>query len=245
MTTLPTRKQEDWRYADLKALATLWPLPAPEQAIVPAGSSFERLIVIDGAQPQVQQLDLSLGRGARASVRLVNLAQSYGRLTLNVTLHDHADFELRAVQIGSGDESLEIVSKVHHVEPRATSRQIVRSVLAQRAAGSFMGRIEVAPLAQKTDAQQSSKALLLARTATANSKPELLIHADDVKCAHGATVGELDRNALFYLGARGLDPQAARALLIEAFIADALDGITDDALRAAVMTKLAGALHHA
>ena len=87
---------------------------------------------------------------------------------------------------------------------------------------------------QKTDAEQSIKALLLKRTATANAKPELEIYADDVKCAHGATVGELSRDALFYLQSRGVAPEEARALLTEAFIADALGTIGQEAVRDAL-----------
>jgi len=85
--------------------------------------------------------------------------------------------------------------------------------------------------AQRTDAQQSNQNILLARTATANAKPELVIFADDVKCAHGATVGELDADQLFYLRARGLDEASARQLLVEGFIADLFESIGNEALR--------------
>ena len=114
---------------------------------------------------------------------------------------------------------MEIVTTLRHVAPGATSRQTIRSVLGDKATGSFLGRIEVAREGQQTDAEQSVKAMLLDRGATANAKPELEIFADDVKCAHGATVGELDRNQLYYAAARGLDPVAARALLLEGFVA--------------------------
>jgi len=93
-------------------------------------------------------------------------------------------------------------------------------------------QIKVARGAQKTDAAQSFKAMLLDRTATANAKPELEIFADDVKCAHGASVGELDRTALFYMASRGLDPARARALMLEAFIAGLFDDMADEAERA-------------
>src|SRR4029450_1357597 len=93
------------------------------------------------------------------------------------------------------------------------SRQTLRSVLNGKAAGSYLGKVEVAHGAQQTDAEQSVKAMLLDRGATANCKPELEIFADDVKCAHGASVGELDAMQLFYAESRGLDPASARALL--------------------------------
>src|SRR3546814_16095637 len=103
------------------------------------------------------------------------------------------------------------------------SRQLWRSVADDRATCSVAARVEVARDAQKTDGEQSLKGLLLARTATVNAKPELEIFADDVKCAHGATVGELDKAALFYLASRGVPPEEANALLPRAFIPDATD----------------------
>ncbi len=144
--------------------------------------------------------------------------------------------------LGQGDQTLEIVTQVNHAHPHATSNQVVRSVLAGRATGSFLGKVAVARHAQKTDASQSVKAMLLDRTATANAKPELEIYADDVKCAHGATVGELDRQALFYMAARGLPPQVARKLMLQAFIADAFVSLDDDAAREAIETRALAAL---
>src|SRR3546814_15960542 len=114
------------------------------------------------------------------------------------------------------------------------SRQLWRSVADDRATCSVAARVEVARDAQKTDGEQSLKGLLLARTATVNAKPELEIFADDVKCAHGATVGELDKAALFYLASRGVPPEEAKALLPRAFIADAIDRTGAAAVRDAV-----------
>src|SRR3546814_5190174 len=110
-------------------------------------------------------------------------------------------------------------------------RSTIRSVLGQKATGSFLVAIKVARHAQKTDAEQSVKAMLLDRTATANAKPELEIFADDVKCAHGATVGELDKAALFYMASRGMEPGLARTLLLRSFIAGVFDDIMDDQVR--------------
>jgi Fe-S cluster assembly protein SufD len=122
---------------------------------------------------------------------------------------------------------------LRHSAPDGTSRQIWRSVADDKATCSVAARVEVARDAQKTDGEQSLKGLLLARSAVINAKPELEIFADDVKCAHGATVGELDRNALFYLGSRGVSPEEARGLLTRAFVADALDRIGEEAVKAA------------
>jgi Fe-S cluster assembly protein SufD len=130
-------------------------------------------------------------------------------------------------------QKLEAATAVRHTGPGGTSRQLWRSVADDRSACSVAARVEVDRDAQKTDAEQSLKGLLLDRGAQINAKPELEIFADDVKCAHGATVGELDRNALFYLESRGVAPEEARALLTRAFVADALDRIGEEAVRAA------------
>jgi Fe-S cluster assembly protein SufD len=122
---------------------------------------------------------------------------------------------------------------LHHAAPGGMSRQVWRSVADDMATCSVAARVEVARAAQKTDADQSLKGLLLDRGATINAKPELEIFADDVKCAHGATVGELDAQALFYLESRGVTPDGARGLLTRAFVAAALDRIGEDAVRAA------------
>lgn len=129
---------------------------------------------------------------------------------------------------------------VRHLVPHGTSRQLWRSVADDHAACSVAARVEVARDAQKSDGEQSLKGLLLARTATINAKPELEIFADDVKCAHGATVGELDRAALFYMASRGVSPDEARGLLTRAFVADALDRIGEEKVREAFYADAEG-----
>jgi len=122
---------------------------------------------------------------------------------------------------------------LRHEMPSGTSRQVWRSVADDRATCSVAARVEVARGAQKTDGEQSLKGLLLARSGTINAKPELEIFADDVKCAHGATVGELDRNALFYMRSRGVPEAEAKALLTRAFVADAIERIGEEEVREA------------
>jgi Fe-S cluster assembly protein SufD len=233
----PTRRDEAWRYADIAVATAAWPLPAPEHIIVPAGGAFSRAIVQDAGA--IHQLTLTLGKGATAALHILNIGGDYGRIELNVTLHEGADFTLGAAQIGGGSQTLEIITTVTHAEPNATSRQMVRSVLAGNATGTYLGKVAVARDAQKSDSVQSVKAMLLDRTATANAKPELEIYADDVKCAHGATVGELDKSALFYLAARGIAPPDAKKLLLQAFIAEVFAGAPgEEALTAAALAKL-------
>jgi Fe-S cluster assembly protein SufD len=123
---------------------------------------------------------------------------------------------------------------VRHAAPGGTSRQVWRSVADDRAICSVAARVEVARGAQKTDGEQSLKGLLLSRAATINAKPELEIFADDVKCAHGCAVGELDRDALFYMASRGIPEGEARSLLTRAFVADAVDRAGEETVREAM-----------
>lgn len=238
---LPTRKDEAWRYADLDALARVWPVAAPERIIVAAGQAETRYLIQSAADGAVaiHQLAITLEAGSRLDFHVLNAGGAYGRVSLDVTLKDGAHFELGGVILGTGEQVLEIVTTVTHAEPNATSHQVVRSVLGGHATGSYLGKVAVARDAQKTDASQSVKAMLLDRTATANAKPELEIYADDVKCAHGATVGELDKAALFYLASRGLPPAEAKQLLLQAFVAGVFEGAREEArLQALALEKL-------
>lgn len=241
---LPTAKQEAWRYSDLDAVASVWPLPAPEAIRVAAGERVTRVIVQDAAPGAVAIEDyvVDIAAGGTCAFFVLGSGGRLGRVAIDVTLHDGAHFELGGAIVGGKGQTLEIVTTVRHVEPNATSNQVVRSVLAGDATGSFLGKVAVARDAQKTDAGQSVKAMLLDRTATANAKPELEIFADDVKCAHGATVGELDRQALFYLQSRGLPPAEAKALMLQAFVAGAFSALEDQAARDEMEVKALAAL---
>lgn len=243
---LPTRREEAWRYADLDALESVWADIAGqrETIVVPAGETASRQIVLEASDPNVsvRTLDVDVGKGGRFELHCLAIDADYGRIAVDVRLEDGAHFELGGAILGGGERTLEIVTDVRHDQPNGTSNQVVRSVLADKATGSFLGRIGVARHAQKTDAAQSVKAMLLDRSATANAKPELEIFADDVLCAHGATVGELDKAALFYMASRGIPPKEARRLMLQAFIADAFVSMADDAAREAMETKALAAL---
>lgn len=125
-----------------------------------------------------------------------------------------------------GVQQADTVTQLQHAAPECVSAQNFRGVLDDRARGTFQGCITVEKPAQRTDAQQSIKALLLSPRAEQDAKPELEIFADDVKCAHGASTGTLDPDALFYLRARGIPKAQARALLIEAFVSEVLDNLS-------------------
>lgn len=215
----PSHKQEEWRYADLDALRPVWEQFAePVTLSVGAGEKFEEVWLAAGEDVQLRRVQLALGAGATARIFALNTAPVYGRIELEVSLESGADLELFGANIGSGVSTNEIVTNIRHLGEGGRSRQTIRSVLNGKAIGSYLGKVEVARGAQQTDAEQSVKAMLLDRGATANCKPELEIFADDVKCAHGATVGELDPMQLFYAESRGLDPVSARTLLLEGFV---------------------------
>jgi Fe-S cluster assembly protein SufD len=236
---LPNRRSEEWRYSDVEAAASVWPVPVPKSIAIAPGASETRALVQDADEGSVLIRDhvVTVGAGGSLVFHLLNCGGRLGRVTFDVTLHEGAHFELNGAIVGGGAQTLEIVTDVTHAEPGATSRQVVRSVLGGSATGSYLGTIRVARGAQRTDAEQSVKAMLLSRTATANAKPELEIFADDVKCAHGATVGELDAMGLFYMAARGLPPAVAKRLMLQAFLADAT-AAGGEALEAAALARL-------
>ena len=236
----PTRAQEEWRYADLDALKGVWSdLAEPRMLSVGPGEGFEEVWLPNGADVEVRRMQITLAPNAAAQIFVLNAAPEYGRIELDVSLADDAEFSLFGANIGGGSANLEIVTKVRHNGERGRSKQTVRSVLGGKAVGTYLGQVAVARGAQQTDSEQSVKAMLLDRGATANCKPELEIFADDVKCAHGASVGELDAEQMFYAMSRGLDPAGARALLLEGFVMGLWDEAPDgEALRDAARVAL-------
>ena len=139
--------------------------------------------------------------------------------------------ETNGVNLLNGRQHADSTLFLDHAVPNCASREIFRSVLDDRGHSVFQGRIIVRPHAQKTDAKMMTRALLLSDEAEADNKPELEIFADDVTCGHGATTGALDESLLFYLRARGLSEKEAQALLIQAFVGEAIESIASDALR--------------
>lgn len=148
--------------------------------------------------------------------------------------------DLLGVTLGSASQSADHVTLLDHAVAGATSRQLFKAVLDDASRSAFQGRVLVRPGADATDARQAHHSLLLSRGAEADSKPELEIHADDVACGHGATVGELDADQLFYMKARGIPESEARAMLIDAFIEEPVSAISSEALRAAIAAALSG-----
>ncbi|MBK7388831.1 MAG: Fe-S cluster assembly protein SufD [Bacteroidetes bacterium] len=164
-----------------------------------------------------------------------------GRLTrnnLHIKLNDtNCTSHLFGLYILDGDQITDNHTLVDHAMPNCYSNELYKGVIGGKASGVFNGKIFVRKDAQKTNAYQSNKNILLSDDATMNTKPQLEIFADDVKCTHGATTGQLDEEALFYLRARGIGEKSARTLLNIAFVADVLNNIKSDDLRATLQQK--------
>ena len=172
--------------------------------------------------------------GAKTKFNFFNITTgaAVSRLQGFITLAgEGSELSVNGVNLLKATEHGDMTLVVDHAVPNCTSREIFRAVVDDRAHSVFQGRIIVRPHAQKTDGKMMTRALLLSDEAEADNKPELEIFADDVSCGHGATAGALDETLLFYLRARGLPEKAAQALLIQAFVGEAIEGIADDDLR--------------
>ena len=200
---------------------------------IAAGARLEQVKVqAEGAATtHLAATGVALGEGASIAGFSLSTGGALARLETHVAMKgEGADCQLSAIYMGRGEQHQDITTYMDHAVANCTSNQIIRGVLDDSARGVYQGRVHVAPDAQKTDGQQMSRALLLSRKAEADAKPELEIYADDVVCAHGATVGELDATQLFYLTSRGIPYETARAMLIEAFLIDTIETIENETL---------------
>jgi Fe-S cluster assembly protein SufD len=139
---------------------------------------------------------------------------------------------LDGLYLASGGQHVDHHTSIDHRAPRCRSEELYKGVLDGRATAVFNGKVFVRHDAQKSDAQQANKNLLLSEEAVVNTKPQLEIFADDVKCSHGATIGRLDEDALFYLRSRGIDESAARTILVRGFVNQVIERIPVEGLRA-------------
>lgn len=184
---------------------------------------------------------VKMGKNATLDGFQLSIGGCLTRLEAHVLLAaESSDCRLSAIYLGRNNQHHDITTYMTHAKGHCKSNQVIRGVLDDSARGVFQGKVQVAQDAQKTDGQQMSRALLLSRKAEADAKPELEIYADDVICAHGATVGELDETQLFYLTSRGISRYDARAMLIAAFLDDAVDMIGNDDLAALLRARVAG-----
>ena len=177
------------------------------------------------------QLNARLGAGSTLKVYVINAGGKLVRQELHIDVAgEGSHFDLRGVNLLAGDSHTDVTLTLGHTVPNTTSKEIVRNVVLNRARGVFQGQIRVAQIAQKTDAQMACNTLLLSDDGEFSAKPELEIFADDVICAHGATVIDIDHNHLFYLMARGITEKSARALLVNGFVDELIDELENEEL---------------
>lgn len=172
----------------------------------------------------ISSSDVILKQSAKYNSYSLTNGGTLSRHTISVDMQEElAVCNLLGVYLGKDRQHIDHYIPVRHSAPNCTSRQAYRGILSGTAKGVFYGKVVVPQDAQKTDAHQSNHNLLLSDTAMAYSRPELEIHADDVKCSHGSATGALDKNAMFYLQSRGIDRTEAQALLVEGFVGELLE----------------------
>ncbi len=180
----------------------------------------------------VGTLDATLARGCQLTAHAVTLSGLLVRNNVHVLLDgEGAGCALNGLYLGDGKQHVDNSTEIEHAKPRATSSELYKGILNGASHGVFNGKIVVHKDAQKSNARQTNKNLLLSAQAAVNTKPQLEIYADDVKCSHGSTIGQLDSDALFYLRSRGLGFDEARSLLSFAFASDVVGRIKIDFLR--------------
>jgi len=174
----------------------------------------------------IATLQVHQDRDSRFASHSISFGGQLARNDINIVLDaEGARCTLNGLFMVGGRQHVDYHTRVDHAKANGSSEEVYKGILDGRSRGVFNGRVKVHPGAQKTDAQQSNKNLLLSRDAEIDTKPELEIYADDVKCAHGATVGQLDENALFYLRSRGIGEDQARALLTYGFAREILERV--------------------
>jgi len=179
----------------------------------------------------IATMQAHLGRSANFTSHSISLGGLLVRNDVNATLSEGTDATLNGLYVVNGTQHIDNHLSVDHAKPHGTSHELYKGILDGKAAAVFNGKILVRKDAQKTDAKQTNKNLVLSDEAVIDTKPELQIFADDVRCTHGATIGQLDAESMFYLQSRGIGRQQARSLLTYAFAQDIVDRIKVQSLR--------------
>ncbi|MGA7674750.1 MAG: Fe-S cluster assembly protein SufD [Rhizomicrobium sp.] len=184
--------------------------------------------------------------GARYYAHFANFGSRLSRTEIHIVLQEEgAEAHLSGVSVLGGESHADVTSHVEHAAADTLSTQLFKKVAGGKSRAVYQGKITVREGANGSDSRQTAKALLVSTRAEADLKPELIIFADDVKCAHGAAVGDLDPESLFYLRSRGIPEKEARRLLVHAFLEEAVAEIEDENLRATVWHEVEEALPHA
>jgi Fe-S cluster assembly protein SufD len=179
----------------------------------------------------IATLQATLGRSTNFSTHNISLGGALVRNDIGATLSEGTEATVNGLYVVNGTQHIDNHTTIDHAKPHGTSHELYKGILDGRATAVFNGRIMVRKDAQKTDSKQTNKNLVLSDEAVINTKPELQIFADDVRCTHGATIGQLDAESLFYLQSRGIGKAQARDLLTYAFAKDIVDRIKVQSLR--------------
>jgi Fe-S cluster assembly protein SufD len=191
----------------------------------------------------VATLQVQVGRGANFRSHSISFGGALVRNDVNAVLSEGCECTLNGLYLVSSEQHIDNHTSIDHAKPHAASHELYKGILDGQSSAVFSGKILVRKDAQKTDAKQTNKNLVLSEEAVINTKPELQIHADDVRCTHGATIGQLDPEAIFYLQSRGIGLAEARNLLIFAFARDIVDRIKVAPLREELERTLLEKLH--
>ncbi len=195
---------------------------------------------------QTNMAEIKIGRDAVYNGFSLNTGGKLTRHEINAQIQgENAEISFNGVNLLNGAQHGDTTIVIEHQKPNCRSNQFYRSLLDEKARCVFQGKVHVHQIAQKTDAYQLSNALLLSKDAEMNTKPELEIYADDVKCSHGATTGQLDEEPLFYLRQGGLSEAQARLLLVQAFVDEAVDKIENETIRDEILNITNGWLFKA
>jgi Fe-S cluster assembly protein SufD len=198
------------------------------EVVVEPGAVLDHARILDGSvrAHSVGLTAVRQGAGSRYGSLVTTLGGRLSRLDLRVFLEGQgAECSLDGLYVAEGDELVDHHTTIEHAQPRCTSLEHYRGIVSERARSVFDGTIVVRRDAQKTSARQENRNLVLSDEAIVNTKPHLEIDADDVSCSHGATIGQISADELYYLRARGIDPEVGRALLTQAFARDLMDRV--------------------
>ncbi|MGO9010930.1 MAG: Fe-S cluster assembly protein SufD [Bryobacteraceae bacterium] len=191
----------------------------------------------------VATMQVALGRSANFTTHNISLGGALVRNDIGVTMSEGAEATVNGLYLVNGTEHVDNHTVIDHAKPHGTSHELYKGILDGHASAVFNGRIIVRKDAQKTDSKQTNKNLVLSDDAVIDTKPELQILADDVRCTHGATIGQLDAESLFYLQSRGIGREQARTLLTQAFAQDIIDRIKVPELRSQLEKVLSEKFH--
>jgi Fe-S cluster assembly protein SufD len=201
---------------------------------VARGATVTRISLQEGGASSIDLLHASveIAENGRYEATALTFGAKFARAETFATLHGHgASCRIDGAYLLSGSAHADATTRITHKGPGGITRELFKGAVKDKARGVFQGKILVERAAQQTDARQNHHALMLTEGAEVDAKPELEIYADDVACAHGNTIGALDENALFYMRQRGIPEVQARALLVQAFITEVLNGIAHEGAR--------------